>query len=91
MAHHRRYPRIVTPAPQPLYLGGDDDSRDYWDDDDYDEWDDRDEYDDALDDCGQIPHLGGGCLNAGTEYCDFECPFRDNRMYRIRGGNSTQS
>lgn len=35
--------------------------------------------DDALDalleECGQTRE--GGCLLAGSEYCDFECPFRD--------------
>lgn len=25
--------------------------------------------------CGRMP--GGSCSNAGSEYCDFECPFRD--------------
>ena len=31
-----------------------------------------------LQECGQLPkHLGGGCQLAGTEYCDFECPFRE--------------
>lgn len=33
--------------------------------------------DDALDyisdECGMTPY--GGCLSAGTEYCDWECPF----------------
>ncbi len=30
--------------------------------------------------CGLLPpHLGGGCQMAGTEYCDFECPFRSTR------------
>lgn len=28
--------------------------------------------------CGLLPdHLGGGCTMSGTEYCDFDCPFRD--------------
>lgn len=28
--------------------------------------------------CGRLPdHLGGGCSLAGSEECDFECPFRD--------------
>lgn len=32
----------------------------------------------AEDQCGLLPdHLGGGCLDAGSEYCEFECPFRD--------------
>ena len=29
--------------------------------------------------CGLLPdHLGGGCQLAGTEHCDFDCPFRDD-------------
>lgn len=53
-------------------------------DDDYDphreteeeEWDEEDE---LASECGLLPkHLGGGCQLAGTEHCDFECPFRDN-------------
>lgn len=41
-------------------------------DDDYeDEWDWTDE-------CGLLPeHLGGGCQLAGSEFCDFECPYRN--------------
>ncbi len=35
----------------------------------------EDALDDLLEECGQMP--GGGCTQAGTEYCDFECPFRD--------------
>ena len=32
----------------------------------------------AYDECGRLPpHLGGGCSKAGSEDCDFECPFRD--------------
>lgn len=28
--------------------------------------------------CGELPeHLGGGCSMAGSEYCEFECPFRN--------------
>jgi hypothetical protein len=42
------------------YDGGDPD-----DDEDLDYW---------LRECGQQPD--GTCLNAGTEECDFECPFR---------------
>ena len=31
-----------------------------------------------LDECGRLPRsLGGGCELAGTEHCDFVCPFRD--------------
>ncbi len=33
--------------------------------------------------CGEIPpDLGGGCSSAGSEYCDFECPFR-NRVFGL--------
>ena len=33
----------------------------------------------AMSECGQLPqHLGGGCTMAGTEFCDFECPLRDD-------------
>lgn len=45
---------------------------DYEPDDDYDE-PDEDEFD-----CGFIP--GHGCLMAGTEDCDFECPNRDRLL-----------
>ena len=28
--------------------------------------------------CGELPErLGGGCSAAGSEHCDFDCPFRD--------------
>lgn len=38
---------------------------------------DDDALDDLMDDCGLLPdHLGGGCTLAGSEQCDFECPFR---------------
>lgn len=43
---------------------------------DDDEWDEDEE---AIAECGLLPkHLGGGCQLAGSEHCDFECPFRDN-------------
>ena len=30
----------------------------------------------AMYECGRIPdHLGGGCTKAGSEHCDFDCPF----------------
>jgi hypothetical protein len=36
-------------------------------------------YESALTECGLLPDdLGGGCTLAGTEYCDFRCPLRDN-------------
>lgn len=40
-----------------------------------DEDEGRDEWEDAMHECGQIP--GTGCQLAGTEHCDFECPFRE--------------
>lgn len=31
-----------------------------------------------MQDCGRLPaDLGGVCQLAGSEYCDFECPWRD--------------
>jgi hypothetical protein len=57
-----------------LYLDDDDEDFDDFGFDDEEE----DEYDRALDECGQLPkHLGGGCTLAGTEHCDFDCPFHD--------------
>lgn len=53
-------------------------------DDDYDDFDplemgmDEDEAT-ALEECGQV--RDGGCLKAGSEYCDFDCPFRDMDMF----------
>ena len=35
----------------------------------------EDEYEQALSQCGITQD--GYCMLAGTEYCDFECPFRD--------------
>lgn len=35
--------------------------------------DDEDAFDDLAQNCGQMQ--GGGCSLAGTEYCDWECPF----------------
>lgn len=51
---------------------------DYFDDD-YDPHDEyeRDEWEDALQECGQTGSGWQGCLMAGTEHCDFDCPFRD--------------
>lgn len=41
-----------------------------------DEVDDGEEYDDG-DDCGRWINgrLGPSCMLAGTEFCDWECPF----------------
>lgn len=57
-----------------------------WDDvgdDDYpdagDGWDDDDE---SEFDCGWV--RGQGCQLAGTEECDFECPFRDGNYKGLR-------
>lgn len=44
---------------------------DLWDIED--EEDERDELQEAMDECGQMPD--GGCQLAGTEFCDWECPF----------------
>lgn len=53
---------------------------DYYDLDDS-EYDD-DDWETAMHECGQLPpHLGGGCQLAATEFCDFECPFRDSPMF----------
>lgn len=38
-------------------------------------------FEDALMECGRLPkEMGGGCTKAGSEDCDFGCPFRDE-MY----------
>ena len=41
---------------------------------DDDEWNDDDEWAEAEMNCGRMN--GGQCSQAGTEYCDFGCPFR---------------
>jgi len=51
----------------------------YDDDFDAEQEEEFDELEEAIEECGMLPeHLGGGCQLAGTEHCDFECPFRDN-------------
>lgn len=46
-------------------------------DDDYDNYDDdEDEIERAMDECSKMPD--GYCGAAGSEYCEFECPFRDD-------------
>ena len=62
---------VLIVAPDPDYYGGD---FDYDDDFDGEEFDELDE---AIEECGIIPG-DGGCQLAGTEHCDFECPFRDH-------------
>ncbi len=39
-------------------------------------YEDENEYDYWLNKCGFIPDRG--CSKAGSEDCDFECPFRDD-------------
>lgn len=59
------------------------------------EWDeDEEEFGEAMEDCGLDSE--GFCSQAGTEYCDFECPFRDSEDFRgsdawlrKHGGNDT--
>jgi hypothetical protein len=47
-----------------------------WTDHNLHDWDvDEDPYEEAVANCGQLPD--GTCMLAGSEYCDFECPFRD--------------
>jgi hypothetical protein len=60
---------------QPKHLTVYDDAGDYygdetWDDDPRD-WD---EEDGDYEDCGLMPD--GQCLKAGSEECDWECPYR---------------
>jgi hypothetical protein len=47
--------------------------------DDDEHWDEAmandDPLQDAMDNCGMTDE--GYCMLAGTEHCDFECPFRD--------------
>lgn len=59
---------ITESAVKDVFLPDDDELFD--DDDDYD----PDSLDDALAECGLGPD--GLCGMAGTEFCEFECPFR---------------
>lgn len=55
-----------------------------------DEPDDEDEMDEAEMNCGEMPE--GGCSLAGTEWCDWECPFSGGMMRRLKArgtGNET--
>lgn len=47
-----------------------------FDDDEIDAWED------AMMDCGWDGIRGHGCAMAGSEHCDFDCPFRDE-LYGI--------
>lgn len=52
----------------------------HWEEDDDEDSDydrEEDEFEEAVQECGIIPS-DGGCQLSGTEYCDFECPFRDH-------------
>jgi hypothetical protein len=45
---------------------------------------DQCEYERDSENCGEYPpSMGGGCSMAGSEYCDFECPFRDEVLKRL--------
>ena len=45
------------------------------DDDEFDGYTDEDAINDLMDECGQ--NRDGYCSLAGSKYCEFECPFRD--------------
>lgn len=52
-----------------------------------DPWDDDPEFDEADDDelefdCGWSP-ASGGCSMAGSEDCDFECPYREDMVAQL--------
>lgn len=70
-------PRKLVPAD---LNGPSDDSTDYIEDET--QWDDDDEMDEAEMNCGELPE--GGCSLAGTEYCDWSCPFSDDVMRRMQ-------
>jgi hypothetical protein len=55
-----------------------------WDtiDDDFEQADPEDEWDEWIDRCGWV--RGHGCQLAGTEECDFECPFREGNYRGLR-------
>lgn len=49
----------------------------------------EDEWEEAVQECGIIPN-DGGCQLAGTEHCDFECPFRDHPEWLLGDGQSVE-
>lgn len=51
------------------------DPEEYFLDDD----DDLDDEEDAFFDCGLMDD--GQCTSAGSEWCDFECPYRDSELF----------
>ncbi len=61
---------VVLNDPQRWVGCGPKEELDY-DDDEY--WDDSDEFEDEFEDCGMLPD--GTCMKAGSEECDWECPF----------------
>ena len=69
----------INPSDEEMELNNESD----WQDDDELDWTDDseepDEFEQAMDECGQMH--GGGCMLAGTEYCDWDCPF-SAAMYR---------
>lgn len=62
----------VCPLQGEASCAGCEDCRPDWDDD----GDEDDEFAEALGECGRGQDYDGGML-AGSEYCEFECPFRD--------------
>lgn len=54
---------------------------DDYDDHREDDFEELDELEEALAECGLSPAMGG-CQLAGTEHCDFECPFRDDEEFQ---------
>lgn len=66
-----------------------------WEDEDFEDWgfddEEEDELDRAFDECGQLPRdLGGGCTLAGTEQCDFDCPFHDVDLSEVFDNNEEE-
>lgn len=51
----------------------DDNDENYIDDEHEMHENEEDEFERAMDECGQTQD--GGCMLAGTEYCDWDCPF----------------
>ena len=48
--------------------------------DEFDDFeDDGDDEFDPADDCMLMPD--GQCMAAGSEWCDFECPYRDSELF----------
>lgn len=68
----------ITPPGECSHWHDDDDYYDDWDGSDYEPTEEEEHEEWLLDECGRLPeHLGGGCMLAGSEHCDFECPYRD--------------